>query len=155
MHLFPAKKLVSSLHWILANNLPSNLISSSKKNPFSHREQRTSLHFSLYRGLLHTVTFGVWCKYFYHYCSYQVTTAFNNCDIISSSGIVYSSWILLGTKFKVNDLSDCIIWLFNLLQPGPRESLIRCFIKRNRSTHVYHLFLNLTPGKHWIVEHTW
>ncbi|KAF3589798.1 hypothetical protein F2Q69_00032312 [Brassica cretica] len=30
------------------------------------------------------------------------------------------------------------------MQPGPRGSLVQCFIKRNRNTQSYHLYLGLT-----------
>ncbi|KAI3845832.1 hypothetical protein MKX03_031242 [Papaver bracteatum] len=35
--------------------------------------------------------------------------------------------------------------IFSLKQPGPRESPIQCFIKRERATSTYHLYLGLTP----------
>lgn len=33
------------------------------------------------------------------------------------------------------------------MQPGPRDSLVQCFIKRNRNTQSYHLYLGLTTCK--------
>lgn len=33
------------------------------------------------------------------------------------------------------------------LQPGPKDGLLHCLIKRNRSTHTYCLYLSLTNGK--------
>ena len=33
-------------------------------------------------------------------------------------------------------------------QPGPRDSPIQCFIKRERATSTYHLYLGLSPGKY-------
>ncbi|KAK6164767.1 hypothetical protein DH2020_001631 [Rehmannia glutinosa] len=35
---------------------------------------------------------------------------------------------------------------YHSLRPGPRNSLIQCFIKRNRSTQTYHLYLNLSQA---------
>jgi hypothetical protein len=32
------------------------------------------------------------------------------------------------------------------LQPGPRDGLIQCFIKRDKSKLTYHLYLSLTSG---------
>lgn len=34
-------------------------------------------------------------------------------------------------------------------QPGPRDGTIQCFIKRDKSNLTYHLFLCLSPGKHF------
>lgn len=36
--------------------------------------------------------------------------------------------------------------LYYCLQPGPRDFLLQCFIKRNRTTQTYHLYLGLTQG---------
>lgn len=33
------------------------------------------------------------------------------------------------------------------LQPGPRDSLIQCYIKRDRSTQAYLLYLSLNQGE--------
>lgn len=40
------------------------------------------------------------------------------------------------------------------MQPGPRESLIRCFIKRNRHANTFDLFLSLTQGEQlmWVLN---
>ena len=40
-------------------------------------------------------------------------------------------------------------WLFApfTFQPGPRDGIIQCFIKRDKSNLTYHLFLCLSPGK--------
>lgn len=48
-----------------------------------------------------------------------------------------SSWKLL----IFNYLCDFV------LQPGPRDGMIQCFIKRDKSNLTYHLFLCLSPGK--------
>ena len=44
----------------------------------------------------------------------------------------------------------CWFWCFFfqlIKQPGPREAPIQCFIKRERATATYRLYLGLTPGK--------
>lgn len=38
-------------------------------------------------------------------------------------------------------------FVYFLLQPGPRDGMIQCFIKRDKSNLTYHLFLCLSPGK--------
>ena len=42
-----------------------------------------------------------------------------------------------------------LFWVF-FYQPGPRDSPIQCFIKRERATSTYHLYLGLSPGKYLI-----
>jgi hypothetical protein len=32
------------------------------------------------------------------------------------------------------------------VQPGPRDGIMQCFIKRDRSTQTYYLYLSLTSG---------
>jgi hypothetical protein len=36
--------------------------------------------------------------------------------------------------------------LLTLLQPGPRDNTVQCFIKRDRTTSTYQLFLGLPPS---------
>jgi hypothetical protein len=36
-------------------------------------------------------------------------------------------------------------------QPGPRDAPIQCFIKRERATSTYLLYLGLSPGKYSIM----
>lgn len=43
-------------------------------------------------------------------------------------------------------LSSCLQRILSS-QPGPRDSLIQCFIQRERETSTYRLFLGLSPGK--------
>lgn len=38
------------------------------------------------------------------------------------------------------------IYAMSVLQPGPRESPVQCFIRRNRSTQTFHLYLGLNHG---------
>ena len=37
-----------------------------------------------------------------------------------------------------------------LVQPGPRDGIIQCFIKRDKSTSTYYLYLCLSPGKYQV-----
>ncbi|XP_031261952.1 tubby-like F-box protein 3 [Pistacia vera] len=45
---------------------------------------------------------------------------------------------------KVPELSGYLTFPISVKQPGPRDFLLQCFIKRNRSTQTYHLYLSLT-----------
>lgn len=40
-----------------------------------------------------------------------------------------------------------VSFFFLLLQPGTRDGMIQCFIKRDKSKLTYHLYLCLSPGK--------
>ncbi|MCL7043272.1 hypothetical protein MKW94_018291 [Papaver nudicaule] len=44
------------------------------------------------------------------------------------------------------ELSGRLTFPISLKQPGPRETIIQCFIKRNRMAQTYHLYLGLTPA---------
>jgi len=34
-----------------------------------------------------------------------------------------------------------------MVKPGPRDGIIQCYIKRDKSNMTYHLYLSLSPGK--------
>ncbi|EXC03128.1 hypothetical protein L484_008460 [Morus notabilis] len=58
---------------------------------------------------------------------------------------VCRSWRLITKEIvKVPELSGRLTFPISVKQPGPRDFLIKCFIKRNRSTQTYFLFLGLT-----------
>ncbi|KAL4199195.1 hypothetical protein AMTRI_Chr03g49970 [Amborella trichopoda] len=52
------------------------------------------------------------------------------------------------TKEIVKTPEQCgkITFPISLKQPGPRDAPIQCFIKRERATSTYHLYLGLTPA---------
>ncbi|KAL0388702.1 UNVERIFIED_CONTAM: Tubby-like F-box protein 6 [Sesamum radiatum] len=47
---------------------------------------------------------------------------------------------------KTPEVSGKITFPISVKQPGPRESLLQCFIKRNRSTQTYYLFVSLSQA---------
>ncbi|KAI3687272.1 hypothetical protein L1987_80966 [Smallanthus sonchifolius] len=47
---------------------------------------------------------------------------------------------------KRPEISGMLTFPISVKQPGPRESLIQCFIKRKRSTQTYLLYLSLTQA---------
>ncbi|CAI9757847.1 unnamed protein product [Fraxinus pennsylvanica] len=53
------------------------------------------------------------------------------------------------TKEIVRPLEECgrLTFPISLKQPGPRDSPIQCFIKRDRTTSTYHLYFGLTPSE--------
>ncbi|OVA07048.1 Tubby [Macleaya cordata] len=52
------------------------------------------------------------------------------------------------TKEVVKTPEECgrLTFPISLKQPGPRDSPIQCFIRRERATSTYHLYLGLTPA---------
>lgn len=61
---------------------------------------------------------------------------------------VCKSWREI-TKEIVKTPEECgrLTFPISLKQPGPRDFPIQCFIRRDRATSTYHLFLGLTPSK--------
>ncbi|CAA7024421.1 unnamed protein product [Microthlaspi erraticum] len=47
---------------------------------------------------------------------------------------------------KSPELSGKLTFPVSLKQPGPRDGIIQCFIKRDKSNMTYHLFLSHTPA---------
>ncbi|KAH9329316.1 hypothetical protein KI387_001424 [Taxus chinensis] len=65
--------------------------------------------------------------------------------VVACAGVC-RSWRLLAKEIvKTPQLCGKLTFPLSLKQPGPRDSLIQCFIKRNRATCTYHLYLGLTP----------
>ncbi|XP_008810717.1 tubby-like F-box protein 5 [Phoenix dactylifera] len=54
------------------------------------------------------------------------------------------------TKEIVQNPEQCgrITFPISLKQPGPRDAPIQCFIRRERATGAYHLYLGLSPSPH-------
>ncbi|KAI9201111.1 hypothetical protein LWI28_018188 [Acer negundo] len=67
-------------------------------------------------------------------------------DVVAC-GSVCKSWRAV-TKELVRTPEQCGLLTFpvSLKQPGPRDSQIQCFIKRERSTGTYRLYLGLSPA---------
>ncbi|XP_054806048.1 tubby-like F-box protein 3 [Prosopis cineraria] len=65
-------------------------------------------------------------------------------SVVACAGVC-RTWRLI-TKAIVNspDVSSKITFPISVKQHGPRENLLQCFIKHNRSTQTYYLFLSLT-----------
>ncbi|KAL5150915.1 Tubby-like F-box protein 6 [Glycine soja] len=65
-------------------------------------------------------------------------------SVVSCAGVCRSWRHITKDIVKTPELSSKITFPISVKQPGPRENLLRCFIKRNRSTQTYYLFLSLT-----------
>ncbi|KAM3252380.1 hypothetical protein P3L10_006450 [Capsicum annuum] len=64
--------------------------------------------------------------------------------VVVSCASVCNSWRKT-TKDVVKTPQEC--GPISLKQPGPRESPIRCFIKRDKASSVYRLYLGLIPSE--------
>ena len=68
--------------------------------------------------------------------------------VVVSCASVCKSWRAV-TKEIVNTPEQCgrLTFPISLKQPGPRESPIQCFIRRNRETSTYLLYFSLVPSE--------
>ncbi|KAG2273568.1 hypothetical protein Bca52824_056123 [Brassica carinata] len=65
-------------------------------------------------------------------------------SVVACAGVCRGWRLLMNETVGVPEISSKLTFPISLKQPGPRESLIQCFIKRNRATQSYHLYLGLT-----------
>ncbi|XAR54598.1 hypothetical protein NMG60_11029809 [Bertholletia excelsa] len=65
-------------------------------------------------------------------------------NVVACAGVCRSWREIVKEAVKTPEVSGKLTFPISVKQPGPRDSLIQCFIRRNRSTQTYHLYLNLT-----------
>ncbi|KAE9591408.1 hypothetical protein Lal_00038985 [Lupinus albus] len=65
-------------------------------------------------------------------------------SVVACAGVCRSWRHITKEIVKIPQFSSKITFPISVKQPGPREHLLQCFIKRNRSTQTYYLYLNLT-----------
>ncbi|KAE9599011.1 hypothetical protein Lal_00044123 [Lupinus albus] len=65
-------------------------------------------------------------------------------SVVACAGVCRSWRHITKEIVKIPQFSSKITFPISVKQPGPREHLLQCFIKRNRSTQTYHLYLSLT-----------
>ncbi|XP_010492890.1 PREDICTED: tubby-like F-box protein 11 [Camelina sativa] len=65
-------------------------------------------------------------------------------SVVACAGVCRSWRLLMNETVAVPQISSKLTFPISLKQPGPRNSLVQCFIKRNRVTQSYHLYLGLT-----------
>ncbi|KAI6693130.1 hypothetical protein NL676_020840 [Syzygium grande] len=65
-------------------------------------------------------------------------------SVVACAGVCRSWRHLVKEIVKVPEVSGILTFPISVKQPGPRESLLQCFIKRNRSNQTYHLYIGLT-----------
>ncbi|CAN8269600.1 unnamed protein product [Cochlearia groenlandica] len=64
--------------------------------------------------------------------------------VVACAGVCRVWRLLVKEIVAAPEVSSKLTFPISLKQPGPRDSLIQCFIKRNRNTQSYHLYLGLT-----------
>ncbi|XP_051127800.1 tubby-like F-box protein 3 [Andrographis paniculata] len=67
-------------------------------------------------------------------------------DVVACAGVCRSWRDTMKELVKIPEVSGKITFPISVKQPGPRESLIPCFIKRNRSTQTYYLYASLSQA---------
>ncbi|XP_061374321.1 tubby-like F-box protein 3 isoform X2 [Gastrolobium bilobum] len=65
-------------------------------------------------------------------------------SVVACAGVCRSWRQITKDIVKTPELSSKITFPISVKQPGPKEHLLQCFIKRDRSTQTYHLFLSLS-----------
>ncbi|KAG7996142.1 hypothetical protein I3843_01G144700 [Carya illinoinensis] len=69
-------------------------------------------------------------------------------SVVACAGVCRSWREITKEIVKIPEVSGILTFPISVKQPGSRDSLLQCFIKRNRSTQTYHLFLSLTNALH-------
>lgn len=67
-------------------------------------------------------------------------------NVVACAGVCRSWRVITKEIVKKPEISAMITFPISVKQPGPRENLLQCFIKRNRSTQTYYLSLSLTSS---------
>lgn len=65
-------------------------------------------------------------------------------NVIACAGVCKSWREIMKEIVKTPEFNGKITFPISIKQPGPRDNIIKCFIKRNRSLQMYYLYLSLT-----------
>ncbi|MFQ6631366.1 hypothetical protein Gotur_008925 [Gossypium turneri] len=65
-------------------------------------------------------------------------------NVVACAGVCRSWRFAIKEIVQVPEISGKLTFPISVKQPGPKECLLQCFIKRNRSAQTYHLYLSLT-----------
>ncbi|KAH6808778.1 tubby like protein 3 [Perilla frutescens var. frutescens] len=66
--------------------------------------------------------------------------------VVACAGVCKSWREVMKEVVKTPEVSGKFTFPISVKQPGSRESLLQCFIKRNRSTQTYYLFVSLSQA---------
>ncbi|XP_060197851.1 tubby-like F-box protein 3 isoform X1 [Lycium barbarum] len=67
-------------------------------------------------------------------------------NVVSCAGVCRSWRDIMKELVKTPEVSGKLTFPISVKQPGPRDTLLQCFIKRNQATQTYHLYLSLTQA---------
>ncbi|KAK8960543.1 Tubby-like F-box protein 6 [Platanthera guangdongensis] len=67
-------------------------------------------------------------------------------DVVACAGVCRSWREIMKELVKIPEFSQKLTFPISLKQPAPRESPLQCFIKRNRASQTYCLYLGLTQA---------
>ncbi|CAA3027332.1 tubby-like F-box protein 3 isoform X2 [Olea europaea var. sylvestris] len=66
--------------------------------------------------------------------------------VVACAGVCKSWREIIKELIKTLEVSGKITFPISIKQPGPRESVIQCFVKRNRATQMHYLYLSLSQA---------
>ncbi|KOM33555.1 hypothetical protein LR48_Vigan01g311100 [Vigna angularis] len=67
-------------------------------------------------------------------------------SVVACAGVCRTWRLIIKEIVKPPQLSSNITFPISLKQPGPREHLLQCFIRRDNGTQTYYLFLSLSSA---------
>ncbi|PKA51003.1 Tubby-like F-box protein 6 [Apostasia shenzhenica] len=68
-------------------------------------------------------------------------------DVVACAGVCNSWREIMKEIIKTPEVSGKLTFPISVKQPGPREFPLQCFIKRNRTTQTFYLYLGVTQSK--------
>ncbi|KAM7276744.1 hypothetical protein ACFE04_018610 [Oxalis oulophora] len=71
-------------------------------------------------------------------------------NVVVCAGVCKSWREIMKEIVKIPEVSGKLTFPISLKQPGPRDSLLQCYIKRNRSNQTYYLYLGVNQCKELI-----
>ncbi|GAA0140535.1 scaffold/adaptor protein [Lithospermum erythrorhizon] len=67
-------------------------------------------------------------------------------NVVACAGVCKSWREIMKEIVRVPEILGKLTFPISLKQPGPRDALIQCFIRRNRNNQTYHLYLSLNAA---------
>ncbi|XVF72538.1 hypothetical protein PTKIN_Ptkin12aG0129100 [Pterospermum kingtungense] len=67
-------------------------------------------------------------------------------NVVACAGVCRNWREIMKEIVKTPEISGKLTFPISLKQPGPRDSLLQCYIKRNRSNQTYYLYLGLNQA---------
>ncbi|RCV44805.1 hypothetical protein SETIT_9G404200v2 [Setaria italica] len=67
-------------------------------------------------------------------------------DVVSCAGVCRTWRGIMKEAVCVPEVSGKLTFPISLKQPGPRDGTLKCFIRRNRTTQTYYLYIGLTEA---------